>query len=227
MLVAVVIFGREIDHHIGAIEAWIDRIGPWGVVVFIGLFAALSSLLLPDTLLAMIAGALFGLGGGTIAVVAGAGAGALLQYAISRCLFRDRIGRLLSAKPSLLAIQQAVRRQELRLQVLLRLTPLNPTVITYLLGATGVGLSTFLLGCLAMIPNLFLEVYVGHAGKHLASMAGRTEQTAVMHDAMILGGLLACIVVMIVVSRLARKAVQDAVADLGGTLRESCGGEAD
>ncbi|MHC4216845.1 MAG: TVP38/TMEM64 family protein [Planctomycetota bacterium] len=215
LVVAIVIIGRDIDHHVDAIEAWIEEISPWGVLVFFGLFVVLTSFLLPDTVLAIIGGALFGLVGGTLAVVVGALAAASLQHFLAGHLLRVRIERVLSAKPSLLAIQQAVRRQEMRLQVLLRLTPLNPTVISYLLGAAGVRFSGFFAACFALIPGLFLEVYFGHAGKHLARMAGRDERTVLMHDAVIVGGLLVCVLVMVVVSRIARKAVQEAVAEVG------------
>lgn len=215
LVVAVVIIGREIDHHLEAIEAWLAAISPWGAVVFIGLFVVLTSLFVPDTVLAIIAGVLFGLGGGTIAVVVGALAASLLQHALSRHLLRGRVERALSARPSLLAIQRAVRRQELRLQVLLRLTPLNPAATSYLLGAAGVRRSGFLIACLALIPNLFMEVYFGHTGRHLAGLAGRDERTVLTQDAVIVGGLLLCIIVMVIVARLARRAVEEAVSAAG------------
>lgn len=213
LLVAIVIVGREIDHHIDAIEAWIAAISPWGVVVFIGLFVLLTSFLVPDTVLAIIGGALFGLAGGTLAVVIGALAGCSLQHFLARHLLRDRIERMVYKRPSLLAIQRAVRSREMRLQALLRLTPINPAAISYMLGAAGVRFKGFFITCFALIPGLFLEVYFGHAGKHLARMAGRDERSIVLHDAVIIGGLLVCIAVMIVVSRMARKALQEAVAE--------------
>jgi uncharacterized membrane protein YdjX (TVP38/TMEM64 family) len=225
LLVAIVSLGREIDHHLDAIEAWIEGISPWGVVVFIGLFAVLTSLLVPDTLLAIIGGALFGLGGGTLAAMVGALAAASMQHFLARHLLRDRIKRALSARPSLLAIQRAVRRQEIRLQVLLRLTPLNPAAISYMLGAAGVRFRGFLIACLALVPGLFLEVYFGHAGAHLARMAGRDERSIVMHDAVMVGGLLVCVVVMVVIARTARKAVQEAVAEVGVAAPGPAGGK--
>jgi uncharacterized membrane protein YdjX (TVP38/TMEM64 family) len=208
----MLVFGREMDRYINAIEAWIQGLGPWGMVVFIGLFAVFSSLLVPDTVLGIIAGALFGLAGGTIAVVVGTLVAASLQYFLSHHLLRSRIERMLSARPSLLAIQRAVRGQEFRLQVLLRLTPLNPAAISYALGATGVRFGSFIIACFTLIPHLFLEVYFGHAGKHLARMAGDDKRAVLMHDAVIVGGLLLCVVAMVLVSRMARKAVQKAVA---------------
>lgn len=215
LVAAIVIIGREIDQQIGAIEEWIQGISPWGELVYIALFVVLTSVFVPDTVLAIIAGAMFGLAGGTLAVLVGALVAAALQQFLARHFLRDRIQQALSTRPSLLAIQNAVHRQELRLQLLLRLTPLSPVMTSYLLGAAGVRLSGFFIGCVAMIPALFLEVYFGHAGKHMASMAGRNEQTILIHDATIVGGLLASIIVMVIVSRMARKALQEAVDDAG------------
>lgn len=215
LIAAIVVLGREIHQHIDAIETWIERIGPWGPVAFIGVFVVLTSLLVPDTVMSIIAGALFGVGGGTVAVVAGALVASALQYALSRRLLRNRINRVLAAKPSLLEIQRAVRRQEFRLQVLLRLTPLSPTITSYLLGAAGVRFMGFLAAALALTPGLFLEVYFGHVGKHLAGMAGRDDRSVVGHDVVVIGGLLVCIVVMFLISRMASKVVQQAVAEVG------------
>lgn len=32
LIVAIVVGGREIEHHISAIESWITKLGPWGVL---------------------------------------------------------------------------------------------------------------------------------------------------------------------------------------------------
>jgi len=213
LIVAIVAGGREIEHHINAIESWITKLGPGGVFAFIGLFVLATSFLLPDTVLCIIAGALFGLGWGVAAVLAGSMLAGAMQYALSRKLLRARIQRMLAARPSLAAIQRAVGRDEIRLQVLLRLTPLNPTTISYLLGAAGVRFSGFLIACLALTPNLVIEVYFGHVGKHAARLIGSNARTAHLHDLAIIGGLAVCVAVMVLVSRMARKAVMQAVAE--------------
>jgi uncharacterized membrane protein YdjX (TVP38/TMEM64 family) len=135
-----------------------------------------------------------------------------LQFALSRRLLRARIERTLVAKPSLAAIQRAVIHDELRLQVLLRLTPLNPATISYLLGAAGVRFFGFLIACLALTPNLIIEVYFGHAGKHMARMAGGSTKTGHLHDLAIIGGVVVGVIVLVLVSRMARRAVLEAVA---------------
>jgi uncharacterized membrane protein YdjX (TVP38/TMEM64 family) len=213
LIVAIVVGGREIEHHLSAIDSWITKLGPWGVLAFIGLFVLATSFLLPDTVLCIIAGVLFGLGWGVVAVLGGSVLAGAMQYALSRELLRARIERILAARPSLAAIQRAVIRDEFRLQVLLRLTPLNPATISYLLGAAGVRFSGFLIACLALTPNLVIEVYFGRVGKHAARLAGRHAQTAHLHDLAIFGGLAVCIAVMVLVSRMAHKAVMQAVAE--------------
>jgi uncharacterized membrane protein YdjX (TVP38/TMEM64 family) len=213
MLIAIVAAGRDIDHHINAIESWINNLGPWGVLAFVGLFVLATSFLLPDTVLCIIAGALFGLGWVLAAVVAGSLLAGALQFGLARQLLGAPIQRALATRPSLAAIQRAVSRDQFRLQVLLRLTPLNPATISYLLGAAGVRFSGFLIGCLALTLNLAIEVYFGHAGKHMARMAGGNVRTAHLHDLAIIGGLVLCVIVMVLISRIARRAVMQAVAE--------------
>ena len=213
LIVAIVVGGREIEHHIKAIESCITKLGPWGVLGFVGLFALATSLLLPDTVLCIIAGALFGLGWGIGAVLAGSLLAAGIQFALAHQFLRAQIQRTLAARSSLAAIQRAVSRDEFRLQVLLRLTPLNPATISYLLGAAGVRFSGFLIACLALTPNLVVEVYFGYVGKHAARLAGSDAGTAHLHDLAIIGGLAVCALVVVFVSRMARKAVTQAVAE--------------
>ena len=213
LIVAIVLGGREIEHHIKAIESWIATLGPWGALAFIGLFVLLTSFLLPDTVLCIIAGALFGLGRGVGAVLVGSILAATIQFALAHQLLRARIQRRLAARPSLAAIQRAVSHDEFRLQVLLRLTPLNPATISYLLGAAGVRFSGFLIACLALTPNLAIEVYFGHVGEQAARLAGGGAKSLHLHDLAIIAGLLVCVAVIVVVSRIARKAVTQAVAE--------------
>jgi len=213
LIVTIVSAGREIEHHINAIESYITKLGPWGLFAFVGLFVLTTSFLLPDTVLCIIAGALFGMYWGVAAVVVGSMIAGTMQFSLSHKLLRARVQRMLTTRPSLAAIQRAVSRDEFRLQVLLRLTPLNPATISYLLGAAGVRFSGFLIALLALTPNLVIEVYFGHVGKHLARLAGSNARIAHLHDLAIIGGLAVCITVMVIVSKMARKALIQAVTE--------------
>jgi uncharacterized membrane protein YdjX (TVP38/TMEM64 family) len=213
LIVAAIVAGREIEQHVDTIETWIARIGPWGIVAFIGLFVVTTSLLVPDTVLCLIAGALFGLYWGVPAVLAGNLLAAALQFALAHKLLRARIQRMLAKRPSLAAIERAVHRNAFRLQVLVRLTPLNPATISYLLGAAGVRFAGFIVAALASSPNLMIEVYFGYVGKQAAMLAGSKAKVAHLHDLALIGGIVVCAAVMIFLSRIARKAVLQAVAE--------------
>jgi len=97
---------------------------------------------------------------------------AVLNYLIARSLLRSRIEKMLEKHPKLRAIQRAANHEGLRLQLLLRLAPLNPVSVSYVLGASGVRFSTFLLATVGLIPVVFVEVYFGY----LASNPNRTTR---------------------------------------------------
>jgi len=213
LTVAVVTLGHDIRRHLDAIEAWVAARGPWGVVAFVGLFVVATSALFPESALSIAAGALFGLFEGFAAVVAASFLAAAAQFVLARGLLRGRIERALAGRPWLAAIQRTALRGETKLQTLLRLTPLNPASISYAMGAAGVRFPGFILACVGMVPTLFLEVYFGYAGKHVARIAGRSARSVIVHDIVVFAGLAACVLVVVLVSRMARKAVIEAVAE--------------
>jgi len=212
VVVAIVVLGREIHEHLRAMENWIAGLGIWGPIAFVALIVVATSLLVPDTALAIAAGALFGFVVGGIVVVAGGLLAAMVQYALARRLLQGAIQRETARRASLRSIVEAVRRREIGIQVLVRLTPLGPAMVSYLMGAAGVRFGGFMLACLVMIPAFLVEVYFGHAGVHIASMAGRIRGGFDLRDGLLLGGLVAVIVVMGLVGRVARRAIQEAAA---------------
>lgn len=212
LVIAIAILGEEVHRHTVAIEAWIAGLGVWSFLVFAALFVVLTSVFVPDTALAITAGALFGLARGVAVIWIGGVLAAAAQYALSRRLLKRRIDGMLAARPRLAAIEQAVKQQEFRLQLLVRLTPLSPTLTSYVLGAAGVRFSWFTLSCLGLFPALAVEVYFGYIGRHVARMAGRNQQSVLLHDAVTFGGLLIGIVAMAAIAKMARHAVEEATA---------------
>jgi uncharacterized membrane protein YdjX (TVP38/TMEM64 family) len=217
LLLVIVVVGKDIAHHVDAIEATIQRLGPWGPLALVALFVLATSIFVPGTLFTVLAGAVFGFPVGVVAVLAGTLLAAALQYTLSRRLLRARIEHAIQARPSLAAIQHAVTQEELRLQFLLRLTPINAATVSFLLGAAGVRFGGFLLACLALVPALCIEVYFGHSGRHLAGMASAGQRASRLHDVAIVGGIVLCIVVLVLISRLARKALTEAMSERSGS----------
>lgn len=213
LLLTILLLGNELREHLEAVEAWIQELGPWSILAFVAVFALTTSVLVPGSLLSIPAGALFGLTWGVVAVVGGSLLAGSLQYALSRHMLRGPIERKLTSSPSLAALQHAVRRNELRIQVLLRLSPLNPATISYLLGSAGVRFGGFLVACLALVPGLLFEVYCGHAGKHLADMASGGRQPDRDHDLVLLAGAVGGIAALFLLSRMVHRALVQATAE--------------
>jgi uncharacterized membrane protein YdjX (TVP38/TMEM64 family) len=211
-VVAVVVLGKDIEHHIAGIESAVAAQGPWARIAFVAVFVLATSVLLPESIVSIAAGALFGPLEGLGVVVGSSLLASALQYGLARRFLRARIERWLGARPPLAAIQRAVLRDELRLQTLLRLTPLNPASLNYSMGAAGVRFPGFLLASLATTPHLLLEVWFGYAGKHVARIAGRSVRALIIRDVVVVGGLVACLIAVLFISRLARRAVAEAVA---------------
>jgi uncharacterized membrane protein YdjX (TVP38/TMEM64 family) len=111
---------------------------------------------------------------------------------------------------NLVSIQRAVRRQEFRLQFLLRLTPVSPAVLSYMLGVSGVKFVGFLIACIAHFPMFFIEVYFGYAGKHIARMAGRSDVVLMTYDVILFAGFISVVIVVLLVSRMARRTIEAA-----------------
>lgn len=209
VIAAIAVLGHEIHEHLDGLEDWIKGLGFWGPVVFVLLFVVLTSVFIPDSLLSIVAGVLFGFLWGAGAVIAGGVLAGAIQYGLARSVLGGAVDRAVSSRPQLRRIQNAVRRDELRLQLLIRLTPLSPTLGSYVLGATGVRFGSFLTALVALFPAYMLQVYFGCAGKHVMRMTGRG---VAVHDVLILGGLVACGVVMWLVTRTARRALAKAEA---------------
>lgn len=213
LITAIVFMGHGVVKNMSAIESWLTGLGSWGVVAYILLFVIATSFLMPDSMLCIASGALFGIWWGNVAVLFGILIAGALQFTLARRLFREPIQKQISGRPALAAIQRAVIQDEFRLQVLVRLTPVNPAILNYVLGATHVRPTSFLVACLAHMPAIMVEVYFGHASRNAVKLADGGLKHAMIEDALLFGGLGVCIVVLVIVSRLARKALVESIAE--------------
>lgn len=215
VLGAVVWFGRHATDEIKAIESWIAGHGMWGRVVFVGMVVLFTSMFVPDTVLAIAAGVLFGLLWGTVLIVMGCFVTAALNYVAARTLLRPRIEEMLKQHPKMRAIQQAANREGFRLQLLLRLSPLNPVSVSYVLGASGVRFSTFMIATAGLIPGLFVEVYFGVMASHVTKVAGGAGGHSRLHTVVTIVGFAFCVLLMVFIAQMATKALAD--AEFGST----------
>ncbi|MGB0134415.1 TVP38/TMEM64 family protein [Dokdonella sp.] len=210
---AVVLIGHEAHLHLHAFEAWIAQLGPWGMIAFVGVFIVGTSVFVPESLFSFVAGVLFGLAWGIGIMLFANLLAAALQYGLARKILRAPIQRWLQSRPLLRSIQKAVTGNELRLQCLLRLTPLSPAPISYLLGAAGVRFPGFILSSLVLITHVAVEVYLGHASKQLVAHGFNGTQQGWQHGLLVYGGTALGILAVVLVSKVAHKAVLNAIAE--------------
>ncbi len=212
-IAALVFLGRKLGAYVPAFAAWVDGLGPWGPVVFVLGYAAATVAFIPGSLLTLAAGAIFGLARGTAYTFVAASLGAGLAFLVARYLARGFVERRLEAHPRFRAIDRAVAAQGFKIVSLLRLAPVFPfNLLNYALGLTRVRFAHYLAASIAMLPGTFLYVYYGAALGSLAAVAGGAEVERGAGYWAIFGlGLAATVAVIVVVTRIARRALTQEV----------------
>jgi uncharacterized membrane protein YdjX (TVP38/TMEM64 family) len=214
-IVGLVFLGRSLGGYIPQFAAWVETLGFWGPLVFIAGYAVATIALIPGSLMTLAAGAIFGLLEGTLYTFVGATLGATLAFLVSRYGARKAIERRLENSSKLRAVDRAVAREGRKIVFLLRLSPVFSFVLlNYALGLTSVRFRDYLIASIGMLPGTFLYVYYGKAIGSLAAVAGGAEVERGPGDWILLAvGLLATLLVTTVVTRVARKALEQEVED--------------
>lgn len=210
--VAMRLLGPQISDHVNSFNQWIEGLGPWAPVAFILGYIAFTVALVPGSLLTMAGGALFGLAYGTLYVTLGAVIGSTLAFLISRHLARRRFEKSLASNQRFAAIDKAIGEQGGKIVFLLRLSPVFPfTYLNYALGLTRVRLRDYVLAAVGMVPGTFLYVYYGKAIGDVAAIAtGAGPERGTEQWVMVGVGLVATIVVSAYITRIARRALEEA-----------------
>ena len=105
---------------------WIGRLGPWGPVIFIGIYIVAAVLFIPGSVLTLGAGAVFGVLLGSVWASISATLGATAAFLVGRYLARDAIARKIERSEKFAAIDRAVADEGWKVVLLTRLSPLFP-----------------------------------------------------------------------------------------------------
>lgn len=194
---------------IKAMSDWVEHLGPLGFFVFIGIYAVATVIFVPGSLLTIAAGLVFGLGLGTLVAWLGAVLGSTLAFLIARYLARSKIEEKTKNNAKFKAIDGAIGKQGWKIIGLLRLSPLIPfNASNYFYGVTAIAFWPYVLASAAgMLPGTLLYVYLGAAGK--AGLGGGGKQHSPLEYTFFGLGLVATIVVTIIVTRIAKKALKE------------------
>ena len=143
---------------------------------------------------------------GSIAVSIGATLGATASFLAGRYLARDRIAMKMSDNKKFAAIDQAVGKQGWKIVLLTRLSPVFPfhAAQLRLRSYSRLPARLFFASWIGMMPGTVMYVYVGSLAR-AAGDRSRTPAEWALHGI----GLLATVVVAILVTRIARKALKE------------------
>ena len=184
---------------------WVAQLGPWGPVIFIGLYIVATVLFIPGSVLTLGAGAVFGVAAGSVYVSIASTLGATAAFLVGRYLARDAIARKVEGHQRFAAIDKAVANEGWKIVGLTRLSPVFPfTLLNYAFGLTQVKLRDYVLASwIGMMPGTIMYVYLGSLAQAATGDRARTTGEWVLYGV----GLLATVVVTVFVTRLAKKAL--------------------
>jgi uncharacterized membrane protein YdjX (TVP38/TMEM64 family) len=198
-----------VDAVQGRVMGW----GAWAGIFYPLLFAACNILLLPGGILAVGGGFFFGLWWGFLIVFAGNIVSTAISFALSRFIARRWFEKKLAANPMLSALGPAVERESWKIILLSQLHPLFPTsLLNYFYGLTRIRFSTYMFwASIGRMPGLFFYAYIGTLGQ-LAVRIMRGKSYPRTLEYWIWGGaFITTVLLLIVLGRLARKAIRTPV----------------
>jgi uncharacterized membrane protein YdjX (TVP38/TMEM64 family) len=145
------------------VRTLVAELGPFGPVVFVLLYAAAAVAFLPMSLMAAVAGVLFGPVLGVPLVWLGTMLGAVGAFAIGRGLSRRAVEQLAGRHMS--RANALLERHGAAALFLLRLLPVGPfALLNYIVAVTNLGFGKFLLGTGAgILPGVVIYVALGGA----------------------------------------------------------------
>ncbi|MFB0985655.1 MAG: VTT domain-containing protein, partial [Phycisphaerales bacterium] len=142
---------------------------------------------------------------------------AVIIFWLGQRVLREPVTQILDRHPKIKAVDAATSDSGLRLIFLLRLAPLNYTLLCWLLSVSKVHFRTYLISCLGMFPGNFSTVYLGFAARHTADLATRIkagdppiEGDSLVHEITLYSGLVISMIVSLMVARIAMRAIHAA-----------------
>ena len=182
---------------------------PLGALAFVPLYALWVTLLLPGVWASMLAGALYGTWWGSLIVFVGACLGAEAAFLLGRTWLRNWARRRLAAVPKLLAIEQAVSREGLKLVLLTRLSPAFPfSLLNFAYGLSEVSLRDFSIGLIGILPGTILFCGLGALAGDVARFGEVLSGEADAGTwALRIGGLLATVASVWLAGKAAQRAL--------------------
>lgn len=166
--------------NFAALEGWLASAGVMAPLLFIGIYAISTVLLMPGSVLTIAGGVLFGPVWGTFYNLTGATIGATMAFLIARYLASDLVSRKTGGWLSRLV--EGVEAEGWRFVAFVRLVPLFPfSLLNYALGLTRIRLFHYVItSYICMLPGAIAYTYLGYAGRNAVTGGEGTIQKALL-----------------------------------------------
>lgn len=157
--------------HLERLQDWIDDYGMFIPLAYIVAHVAASLFFVPRTVMAVLAGIMFGSWGGPVWSLAGSMAGAYIGFAAARYVNAGHI-----RPEEMKRIGPYLKRAEesgWRMIALIRVVPLPHTPLNYAFGLTRIGTGNYMLGSfVGFVPASIICAELGASGRYATSGAG-------------------------------------------------------
>ena len=213
--VAMFFLRDQLPEYVRVFRAWVEDVGFYGPVVVAAFYVVSCVLFIPGSLVTIVAGLLFGVVLGTVTVSIGSVAGASAAFMVGRYLARDAIEAKVANNAMFQTIAGAVEKKGFLIVLLTRLSPVFPfNLLNYAFGLTRVSFGHyFFASWIGMFPATVLYVYLGSVVKSLSEFVDPDRQVNLGERVFFWSGLVVALIVTVVVTRIARKALQEAVPE--------------
>lgn len=210
-VVALLLIGSQAGPYLERFRDQVAELGPLGPLVFICGYIVATVLGLPGAILTLAAGSIFGVVWGSLFVFVGATLGASGAFLAARHVVRSTIEARVADNPRFAAIDRAIAGDGRKIVFLLRLSPVFPfNLLNYALGLTRIGFADYFVASVGMIPGTVLYVYLGALGGEAAVAASGSTETELLTWAIRIVGFAATLLVTVIVTRTARRALDQA-----------------
>ena len=192
----------------------VGALGAKGAALWPLLYGACNLLLLPAGILALGSGLFFGLWWGFALNLLGNVLGAAGAFGISRTFGRRWIARRFLQNPRWAALDEAIAREGWKIILFTQLPPLSPvSLLAYLYGITRIRFGTCLLWvAIGQAPTMFLYAYLGTLAQHGVRLWQGHAAPTPGEYALWLGGLALTLLAILMLGRIARRALAAATA---------------
>jgi uncharacterized membrane protein YdjX (TVP38/TMEM64 family) len=144
-----------------------EMLEEYRVQLFVLAHVVMAIAALPNTVLVIVGGAVFGLAWGTLWSAIGATLGAIAAFWMSRYLMRDWVERRFNQTSALRWMNHVVTCNALTCVLAARFTPISPfTVVNFLFGLTAISFRPYAIGtAIGILPGTLAYTWLGVTGE--------------------------------------------------------------